>query len=96
MTIEQGGDEMQTYFRPDTPRTTTTSTLALYTGDGMRASGAEVDFHANRLLVEAAQQHAAPRREGMRQALGHAIIAIGNAIHGLEPEPPARRALDAR
>ena len=96
MNIEQGGDEMHTYVQPNAPRTTTTSTMALYAGDGMRAAGAEVDFHANRLLVEAAQVHAAPRRDGMRQVLGHAIIAIGRAIHGLEVEPPARRALDVR
>jgi hypothetical protein len=70
--------------------------MALYTGDGMRAAGAEVEFHANRLLAEAARDHAGRRRPGLRHHVGHAIIAIGRAIHGLEVEPPARRALDAR
>ena len=87
---------MQTHFPATGPHTMTTSTIALYAGDGMRATGAEVDFHAGRLLAEAARGHAGERRPGLRRHVGHAIVAIGRAIHGLEVEPPARRALDAR
>lgn len=94
--IEQGVDKMQTNLRSDQIRTTTTSTIALYTGDGLRATGAEADFHAGRLLAEAARDHAVERRPGLRHHVGHAIIAIGRAIHGLEVESPARPALDAR
>lgn len=87
---------MQTNLRSDRLRTTTTSTMALYTGDGLRATGAEAAFRADRLLAEAARDHAETRRPGLRHHLGHAIIAVGRAIHGLEVEPPARQALDAR
>lgn len=87
---------MKTTFRSDQLRTTTTSTIALYAGDGMRATGAEADFRAQRLLAEAARDHAGERRPGLRHHVGHAIIAIGRAIHGLEVESPARPALDVR
>lgn len=86
---------MQTNLRSDQLRTPATSTMALYVGDGMRAAGAEADFRAGRLLAEAAREHATERRPGLRHHLGHAIIAIGRAIHGLEVEAPARPALDA-
>ena len=98
--IEQGEDTMQTHLRSDRLRTTTTSTMARDTGDGMRATGAEAAFRSERLLAEAARDHAVEPRPGLRRhvrhQVGHAIVAIGRAIHGLEVEPPARRALDAR
>jgi hypothetical protein len=87
---------MQTNRRSDQLRTTTTSTMALYVGDGMRATGAEADYHAGRLLAEAARDHAGEHRPGLRHHVGHAVIAIGRAIHGLDVEPPARPALDPR
>ncbi len=86
---------MQTILRSDQLRTTTTSTRALYVGDGMRAAGVEAEFRAGRLLAEAARDHAVGRRPGLRHHVGHAIIALGRAIHGLEVETPARPALDA-
>jgi hypothetical protein len=93
--IEQGADQMQTNLRSDQLRTTATSTMPLYVGDGMRATGAEADFRASRLLAEAARDHAVQHGPGLRHRVGHAIIAIGRAIHGLEVEAPARPALDA-
>jgi hypothetical protein len=89
---------MQTNRRSDQLRTTTTSTMAIYLGDGMRTTGAEADFRAGRLLAEAARDHLGEQRPGLRHHIGHAIIAIGRLIHGLEPEPQpsARTALHAR
>jgi hypothetical protein len=95
MFIEQGEDTMQTYRRPDQIRTTT-SMFALYTGDGFRATGAEAEFHAGRLLTEAARDHAGQPRAGLRHRVGHAIIALGRQIHGLEAETTARPVLRAR
>lgn len=54
-----------------------------------------VDERAARLRADAAAERLAGPREGMRQHLGHALMALGRAIHGLEPEQPARPALDA-
>jgi hypothetical protein len=99
--IEQGEDRMRTNLRSGQLRTTPTSTIALYLGDGLRATGAEASFRAERLLAEAARDQAADRRPGLRRHLGHAImavgravIAIGHAIYGHEVEAPARPALD--
>jgi hypothetical protein len=93
--IEQGEDTMQTNRRPDHLRATA-STIALYAGDGFRATGAEADFHAGRLLAEAARDHARVGRPGLRHRVGHALIALGREIHGLEAETTARPALRAR
>jgi hypothetical protein len=98
--IEQGEDRMQTNLRSNELRTTTTSTIALYLGDGLRATGAEASFRAERLLAEAARDRASGGRPNLRRHLGHAlmtigraVIAIGHAIYGLEVEAPARPAL---
>ena len=40
-------------------------------------------------------ERVAGAREGLRQHVGHALMTLGRAIHGLEPEQPARPALDA-
>jgi hypothetical protein len=87
---------MKTTLRSVQLGTAPTSTLALYAGDGMRATGAEAEFRAQRLLAEAARDHDGEPRPGLRHHVGHAIIAIGRAIHGLEVEAPARPALDVR
>lgn len=37
----------------------------------------------------------AASRDGVRQHLGHALMALGRAIHGIDAENAARSALDA-
>jgi len=49
---------------------------------------------AARRQAEASTERLAGPREGMRQRLGHALMALGRAIHGLEPDQPVRPALD--
>ncbi len=56
---------------------------------------AEIDYRIGRLLDEAANERLAPRRDGVRQRVGHALMALGQAIHGIEPEQTERRLLDA-
>lgn len=56
---------------------------------------AEIDYRARRLEAEAARERLAGHRDGVRQHLGHALMALGRAIHGIEAERAARPALDA-
>lgn len=56
---------------------------------------AEIDYRISRLQAEAAIERLAGPRDGLRQHLGHALMALGRAIHGLEAEHAARPALDA-
>jgi hypothetical protein len=53
----------------------------------------EVEYRMRRLLDEAASERLAAGRDGIRQHLGHALIALGRAIHGVEAEHTARPAL---
>jgi hypothetical protein len=53
-----------------------------------------IDERIAGLQAEAAAERLAGRREGLRQHVGHALMALGRAIHGLEPDQPIRRALD--
>ncbi len=88
---------MQTTIRLGAPPTTPTSTITLYAGDGMHTTGAEIDFRMRRLAAEAQHERSTRSRDGLRRTVGHSLIALGRAIHGLEPDPPARRpALRAR
>jgi hypothetical protein len=87
---------MQTTNRPGASPTTPMSTLSLYAGDGLRTTGAEIDFRMRRLAVEAEREQAIGPRRGLRARLGHALVALGREIHGLETEPVARPALRAR
>lgn len=87
---------MQTMNRSGALPTKPMSTLSLYAGDGLRTSGAEIDFRMRRLAVEAERKHAVGPRHGLRARVGHALMAFGREIHGLETEPAARPALRAR
>ena len=53
-----------------------------------------IDERIASLQAEAAAERLAGRREGLRQHVGHALMALGRMIHGLEPERPIRPALD--
>ena len=53
-----------------------------------------IDERIARLQAEAAAERLAGQREGLRQHVGHALMALGRTIHGLEPEQPIRPALD--
>lgn len=55
----------------------------------------EVDYRMRRLGDEARRERLAGPREGVRQHVGHALMALGRAVHGLEPERPARAARPA-
>ena len=68
---------------------------AIFTGEGMNAMGHEIDFRMRRLEAEAGRERLAVRRDGIRQHVGHALMALGRVIHGIESEPVSRRALDA-
>ena len=68
---------------------------AIFTGEGMNAMGHEIDFRLRRLEAEAGRERLAVRRHGVRQHVGHALMALGRVIHGIESEPVSRRALDA-
>ncbi|MCU0483310.1 MAG: hypothetical protein MUC54_03420 [Chloroflexi bacterium] len=56
----------------------------------------EIDFRRRRLALEAERERLAGPREGLRAGLGHAIVALGLLIHGIETEPPAQPAFRAR
>jgi hypothetical protein len=92
MIIEQRDDEMQTNDGLGASPTTT----AIFTGEGMNAMGHEIDFRMRRLGAEAERERMMVRRDGVRQHVGHALMALGRAIHGMEPERPSRPALDVR
>jgi len=79
MTIERRDDEMQT-----------TSWLGF-----SPVRSAEIDYRTGRFQAEAAGERLAGPRDGIRQHLGHALMALGRAIHGIEAEHAARPALDA-
>jgi hypothetical protein len=91
MCIELKDDDMQTRDRFGAPSTTST-TLA---GEGMTTMCSEIDFRMRRLEAEAYRERLAGPRDGLRQHLGHALMALGRAIHGVEPQHASRPALDA-
>lgn len=72
---------------------------SIFTGEGSGISD-EIDFRARRLASEAHRDRLAGPRHGLRHRVGHALIALGRAIHGIESEHGARSAgrpaLDAR
>ena len=68
----------------------------IFTGEGMATLSDEVDFRMRRLAGEAERERLTARRAGLRHHVGHAVIALGRAIHGIERERPARPALDPR
>jgi hypothetical protein len=90
MIIERMDDEMQTKGRFGVPPAAT----AIFTGEGMSTMGHEIDFRMRRLEVEASRERLAWKRDGVRQQLGHALMALGRAIHGIEADGSGRPALD--
>ncbi len=69
---------------------------AIFTGEGMNAMGHEIDFRMRRLEPKQTRERLAVPRDGIRQHVGHALMALGRAIHGIETEHVSRQALDAR
>ena len=63
--------------------------------EGMTTMCNEIDFRMRRLEAEAERERLAGPRHGIRQHLGHALMALGRAIHGIETEHARRPALDA-
>jgi hypothetical protein len=92
MSIERRDDEMQTRDRIGASPTAAT----IFTGQGMTTMSSEITFRMRRLEAEAHSERLAGPRVGIRRHLGHALMALGRAIHGIEVERPARRALDLR
>jgi len=68
----------------------------IFTGEGMNAMGHEIDFRMRRLAAEADRERLTVRKDGIRQHVGHALMALGRTIHGIETEHVSRPALDAR
>jgi hypothetical protein len=92
MSIERRDDEMQ----PNDGLSPSPSRTQIFTGEGMNAMGHEIDFRMRRLEAEAYRERLAIPRDGIRQHVGHALMALGRAIHGIETEHVSRPALDAR
>ncbi len=59
-------------------------------------AGAEIDYRIERLRDEAEAERLAGPRDGVRQHVGHAVMEIGRAIHGIEVEHPVRPSLQPR
>ena len=87
MKIEQKEDEMQTLAG-----SMITPAGAIFSGEAT-AMHQEIGHRMSRLLDEARRERLAAGHAGLRQSVGHAIIALGRAIHGLEPEPRSRTAI---
>ena len=68
---------------------------SIFTGEGSAISD-EIDFRMRRRAGEAHTERLAGSREGPRQHVGHALMALGRAIHGIERERAGRPALDPR
>ena len=65
-------------------------------GGEARTISQEIDFRMRRLAHEAERERLAGPREGLRAGLGHAIVALGLLVHGIETDQPARPALRTR
>jgi predicted transcriptional regulator len=68
---------------------------SIFTGEASTVAS-EIAFRVARLADETDRERLAAPREGLRQRIGHALMALGRAIHGLEPDPAGRPALRAR
>jgi len=64
--------------------------------DASPVQWAETDYRIKRLLDEAAGERLAGPRDGLRQHVGHTLMALGRAVHGIEPEHTVRPLRDAR
>lgn len=81
-------------MRP-TMRSGVTPAGSIFTGEASAAAG-EIQFRMARLAHETDRERLAAPREGLRQRIGHALMALGRSIHGLEPDQAGRPALRAR
>jgi hypothetical protein len=90
MKIEQGDDAMHTKTSPNL-----LPSASIFTGEASLIAD-EADYRISRLSEEAARQRLAGPRDGLRQHVGHALMALGRAIHGVEPELRGRPVLDPR
>jgi hypothetical protein len=88
MNIERRDDDMETRIGIGG-----SPVLDVYRSEGT-APRPVIDERIARLQAEAATERLAGPREGLRQHVGHALMALGRTIHGLEPEQPVRPALD--
>ncbi len=68
---------------------------SIFTGEGS-AMADEIEYRMRRLADEAGRERMTGPPEGLRQHVGHALMALGRAIHGLEPEQASRQAPHAR
>ena len=57
---------------------------------------AEIEYRTKRLQDEAASERLAGPRDGRRQHLGRAFMAVGRAIQGIEAGNATRPAFHAR
>jgi hypothetical protein len=99
MSIERRVDEMQTRIA-----TTCSPPVPILSGQVAGMTSSETDYRRDRLAAEAAEERlaAAARddgpapRDSLRQRVGHALMAAGRAIHGMEPESAPRQSLRPR
>jgi hypothetical protein len=68
---------------------------AIFTGEASAACG-EIDFRMRRLETEAAHERLAGSPAGLRRHVGHALMALGRIIHGMEPDQGGRPVLQGR
>jgi hypothetical protein len=68
----------------------------IFTGEGTTTVSQEIDYRMDQLLTEAEHERLVGRRHGLRHLVGHALLAIGRAVHGPEPDPATRPALLGR
>ncbi len=50
----------------------------------MPTMNTEIEFRQGRLADEASRERSVEARDGGRQLLGHALVSLGNRIHGPE------------
>jgi hypothetical protein len=98
MDIERRDDKMQTNGGLSAPLAAT----PILMGEGTNTMSSEIEFRMRRLEGEADRARLGGRHEGIswrraiREPLGHALMALGRAIHGIDAEPSSRPALGAR
>ncbi len=69
---------------------------SIFTGEGMTTLSDEVAFRMRRLAAEADRERLRGHHDGMRHRLGHALMALGRSVHGIEPDHATRPALHVR
>jgi hypothetical protein len=98
MVIERRDDTMQTKGGLSAPLAAT----PILMGEGTNTMSSEIEFRMRRLEAEADRERIGGRHEGIRwrrairEPLGHALMAVGRAIHGIEADHSSRPAVGAR